>query len=117
MSKKLTYTPAEFADLFGKSQSWAYRQLYSGRIDGITGHGRVMIPASEAEKILSSAGRYLGAAPKSTKLKKAKAAITVAKEKQKAATFQSWLKQRRQKPLKKPSKRSIGKNWQKILKP
>jgi len=52
--------PGEFAAIFGKSQTWGYRQLYSGNVKAMTGYGRIMIPASEVERVLSEAGRYLG---------------------------------------------------------
>jgi len=60
-AEKLTYSPKEFAALFGKSQSWGYRQLYAGRVKAITGYGRTMIPRTEVERVLKDAGRYLGA--------------------------------------------------------
>ncbi len=59
---RLTYTPTEFAALFGKSPSWGYRQLYAGRIVAITKFGRTMLPKSEVERVRGEAGRYLGAA-------------------------------------------------------
>ena len=58
---KVALTPGEFAALFGKSQTWGYRQLYAGKVKAITEYGRTMIPASEVERILGDAGRYLGA--------------------------------------------------------
>lgn len=30
------YTPAEFAALFGKERTWAYRQLNAGKVQAIT---------------------------------------------------------------------------------
>jgi len=59
---KVALTPGEFAALFGKSQTWGYRQLYNGKVKAITGYGRTLIPISEVEKVLGEAGRYLGAA-------------------------------------------------------
>ncbi|MDF1815631.1 MAG: helix-turn-helix domain-containing protein [Verrucomicrobiales bacterium] len=58
--EKVALTPAEFASLFGKSQSWGYRQLYAGKVKALTGYGRVLIPASEVERLLETSGRYLG---------------------------------------------------------
>lgn len=49
--QRAAYSPSEFAALFGKSATWGYRQLYSGRVNAITGDGRLMIPASEVAKI------------------------------------------------------------------
>lgn len=62
MPNKVALTPGEFAALFGKSQTWGYRQLYAGKVQAITQYGRVMIPVSEVERILGEAGRYNGAA-------------------------------------------------------
>ena len=50
-----SYTPREFAALFGKSQTWGYRQIYSGAVAATTEHGRTLIPAREVEKILGTA--------------------------------------------------------------
>lgn len=58
MSKRLTYSPAEFAELFGREQTWAYRQVYAGKVKVITQFGRIMIPATEVDRILESAGEY-----------------------------------------------------------
>lgn len=53
--ERVAYTPKEFAALFGKSQTWGYRQIYSGAVAATTEHGRTLIPAREVEKILGSA--------------------------------------------------------------
>jgi hypothetical protein len=60
MHEKLAYTPKEFSALFGREKTWAYRLLYAGKINAISGYGSIMIPASEAARITSDAGRYLG---------------------------------------------------------
>lgn len=57
---RVTFSPGEFAKLFGKSQTWGYRQIYAGKVKTITEYGRILIPASEVEKILGTAGRYEG---------------------------------------------------------
>lgn len=59
---KLTYTPTEFAALFGKERTWTYRQLYAGKVKAITKLGQVQIPHSEVEKLLGGVERYRGAA-------------------------------------------------------
>lgn len=59
---KLTYTPAEFAALFGKERTWTYRQLYAGKVKAITKLGQIQIPHSEVEKLLNGVERYRGAA-------------------------------------------------------
>ncbi len=58
--ERVTFSPGEFAALFGKSQTWGYRQIYAGKVKAITEYGRIQIPASEVERILASAGRYEG---------------------------------------------------------
>jgi hypothetical protein len=58
--QRVAFSPAEFAALFGKSQPWGYRQIYSGKIKAITEYGRIQIPAAEVERILASAGVYNG---------------------------------------------------------
>lgn len=57
---KATLSPGEFAAIFGKSQTWGYRQLYAGKVKALTGYGRIQIPATEVDRLLSEAGRYLG---------------------------------------------------------
>ena len=59
-SKRVAYSPAEFAAMFGKSQTWGYRQIYAGKVKTITQHGRILIPAAEVERILAEAGIYNG---------------------------------------------------------
>lgn len=56
----MAYSPGEFAELFGKSQTWGYRQIYAGKVIAITQHGRILIPAKEVERILEGAGIYNG---------------------------------------------------------
>ena len=58
--QRVAFSPGEFATLFGKSQTWGYRQLYAGKVKAITEHGRMLIPAAEVERILVSAGVYDG---------------------------------------------------------
>ncbi|MAS94876.1 MAG: hypothetical protein CMO55_16900 [Verrucomicrobiales bacterium] len=60
-TEKVALTPGEFAALFGKSQTWGYRQLYAGKVTALTGYGRTLIPVSEVERVLREAGRYNGA--------------------------------------------------------
>jgi hypothetical protein len=59
-NKRVAYSPGEFAELFGKSQTWGYRQIYAGKVNAITEHGRILIPAKEIERILEKAGIYNG---------------------------------------------------------
>lgn len=78
--EKVTYTPSEFAAVFGKERTWAYRQLYAGKVKAITKLGQTQIPHSEVEKLLNGAERYRGA-PSHTK----RAAKKRAKKKQPAS--------------------------------
>lgn len=71
---KLTYTPAEFAALFGKERTWAYRQLYAGKVKAITKLGQVHIPHSEVEKLLGGVERYRGSASHAGRAAKKRAA-------------------------------------------
>ena len=59
--EKPVYTVAEFAGLFGRHKSWAYRLIYAQRIKVIHKFGKMMVPASEADEILSAATHYGGA--------------------------------------------------------
>lgn len=57
---RVAFSPGEFATLFGKEQTWGYRQIYAGKVKTITQHGRILIPAAEVERILGEAGIYNG---------------------------------------------------------
>ena len=59
-AKRVAFSPSEFAALFGKSQTWGYRQIYAGKVKTVTEYGRIMIPAKEVERVLESAGIYNG---------------------------------------------------------
>jgi len=61
---RVAFKPKEFAALFGKSQTWGYRQIYDGKVKAITEYGRMLIPASEVERVLGEAGIYDGLKPK-----------------------------------------------------
>lgn len=60
LPERVAFSPGEFASLFGKSQTWGYRQIYAGKVKAITEHGRILIPAKEVERVLESAGIYNG---------------------------------------------------------
>lgn len=66
---RAAYSPAEFAALFGKHPTWTYRLLYAGKVQALTGLGRILIPAGELERVLAPAESY-NPKPKA-KLKKA----------------------------------------------
>jgi hypothetical protein len=57
-TSRAAYSPAEFAATCGRHASWAYRLLYSGKIRAVTQLGRILIPASELERVLSLAQPY-----------------------------------------------------------
>jgi hypothetical protein len=59
-NNRVAYSPAEFAALFGKEQTWGYRQIYAGKVKTIAEHGRILIPAAEVDSILAKAGVYDG---------------------------------------------------------
>ena len=67
--ERVAFSPGEFDTLFGKGQTWGYRQIYAGKVKAITAHGRILIPAAEVEKILNTAGVYDGLKPKVTRSK------------------------------------------------
>jgi len=50
------YSLEEFADLFGKSRTWAYRRMYAGDVKVIRGMGTIIVPVSEIERLQSLAG-------------------------------------------------------------
>lgn len=70
--ERVAYSPGEFAKLFGKSQTWGYREIYRGNVKAITKHGRILIPAKEVERILESAGIYDGTEKQKPAQQKAK---------------------------------------------
>jgi hypothetical protein len=88
--KRVAYSPGEFAELFGKSQTWGYRQIYDGKVIAITQHGRILIPAKEVERILESAGIYNGM----EKSKQAKARVEKLTPEQKSI-WQRFVESRR----------------------
>jgi hypothetical protein len=55
---RAAFSPREFAASCGKHASWAYRLLYSAKIHAITELGRILIPASELERVINLAQRY-----------------------------------------------------------
>jgi hypothetical protein len=55
---RVAYSPAEFAASCGRHPSWAYRLLYGGKVRAVTELGRILIPASELQRVLSLAQPY-----------------------------------------------------------
>jgi hypothetical protein len=58
LEERVALTPREFAGVFGKAQTWAYRQIYAGRVQVIESLGSIMIPRSELDRITKSASTY-----------------------------------------------------------
>ena len=58
LSERLALSPREFAAALGKSATFAYRQIYAGRIRPISDCGRMMISRSEVDRFLSRAAEY-----------------------------------------------------------
>ena len=57
-TQRLAFTCSEFAAAFGRHPSWAYRQLYAGKIHAISELGRTLIPATELDRLLAAAKPY-----------------------------------------------------------
>jgi hypothetical protein len=58
--QKVVLSPAEFAALFGRHYTWAYRQIKAGRIKVVTQIGRALIPRSEIGRILNQVPEHAG---------------------------------------------------------
>ena len=58
LTKRAAYSPSEFAASCGRHPSWAYRLLYGGKVKALTDLGRILIPASELERVLAAATPY-----------------------------------------------------------
>jgi hypothetical protein len=56
--ERAAFSPAEFAALCGRSPTWAYRQIYAGRIKPISDCGRLLIPRSEVDLFLARKVEY-----------------------------------------------------------
>lgn len=59
---KQAFNPTEFASLFGRHRSWTYRLLYAGLLQKLDLPGRILIPSSEATRLLASKANHGGAA-------------------------------------------------------
>ena len=57
-TQRLAFTCSEFAAAFGRHPSWAYRQLYAGKVHAISELGRTLIPATELDRLLAAAKPY-----------------------------------------------------------
>lgn len=88
-AERVSFSPGEFAALFGKSQTWGYRQIYAQKVSTITEFGRIQIPASEVDRILATAGAYNGLKPAKTKAEFQKLVPQL------KSAWQSFLRKRR----------------------
>jgi hypothetical protein len=58
LNRRFGFSPKEFGQANGKSATWAYRQIYAGRIKPISDFGRLIIPRSEVDRFLARAAEY-----------------------------------------------------------
>jgi hypothetical protein len=58
LSERLGFSPKEFGEANGRSATWAYRQVYSGKVNVISDCGRMLIPRSEVDRFLARAAAY-----------------------------------------------------------
>jgi hypothetical protein len=58
LSQRLGFSPKEFSEANGKSATWGYRQIYSGKVKVISDCGRMLIPRSEVDRFLARAAEY-----------------------------------------------------------
>jgi hypothetical protein len=57
-TERVAFSPREFGAKLGRSPSTVYRLLYSQKLRCITEFGRILIPASELDRILGTAEPY-----------------------------------------------------------
>ncbi len=57
---RAAYSPSEFASLFGRHASWAYRRIYEGRVKVIKPSGSMLIPACEVNRLVGEAHVHVG---------------------------------------------------------
>lgn len=58
INERMAYTLPEFAALFSHERSWAYRQVYCGRVRTISDMGQLLIPREEVERLMNHASIY-----------------------------------------------------------
>src|SRR5439155_24168358 len=58
LNERLALSPREFAAAVGRSPTYAYRQIYAGRVRPISDAGRLLIPRSEVDRFLARAADY-----------------------------------------------------------
>jgi glutathione S-transferase len=57
-NQRLAFSPFEFGHVLGRSETWAYRQLYNGTVKAISDAGRLLIPRSELDRFLARTAEY-----------------------------------------------------------
>lgn len=55
---RAAFSPSEFAASCGRHPTWTYRLLYAGKLNAVTELGRILIPASELDRVLALAEPY-----------------------------------------------------------
>jgi hypothetical protein len=58
LNDRLSFSPAEFAALNGKSATWGYRRIYHGDVKVVADAGRLLIPRSEVAAFFARAAEY-----------------------------------------------------------
>jgi hypothetical protein len=58
LNERFGLNPREFAEANGRSATWAYRQIYAGKIKVISDCGRILIPRCEVDRFLARAAEY-----------------------------------------------------------
>jgi len=58
LNQRLGLSPKEFGAANGKSATWGYRQIYSGKVKVISDCGRMLIPRHEVDAFLARAAEY-----------------------------------------------------------
>ena len=58
LNQRFGFSPKEFSEANGKSVTWGYRQIYSGKVKVISDCGRMLIPRSEVDRFLARAAEY-----------------------------------------------------------
>ena len=52
---RVAYAFDEVAQMFGRDRTWVYRQVKAGKLQAITGFGKMMIAASEVQRVIEGA--------------------------------------------------------------
>ncbi len=55
LNERKALSPKEFASLFGRDATWAYRLIYAKKLKSTNALGHTLIPVTEADRILNNA--------------------------------------------------------------